>query len=107
MNEKKRQKERERGCWQAAMRRARQARRRGMNPFLIVLLFILALGTGPFTEPRFVTSPLRRPDRDRQSGGTDADDWPVTDYERGVSGPCVPAHRPGRAAIGRDLRSPG
>jgi hypothetical protein len=71
-----------------------------MNPFLVALAFVFA----------FLPVPSSR--RQPASG----DDWPITDYERGVSGPLKRAHddvgreryvsRPTMRRLVRDLRRP-
>lgn len=89
-----------RSCWEAARSRARQARRKGMSPFLVALAFVLA----------FLSLSSSR--RHLGSG----DDWPITDYERGVSRPLKRQRdgagsdryiaRPTMRRLMRDLRRP-
>lgn len=77
-------KKRRRGCYEVATRRARRARRRGLNPVLFWLLFVwafLAALFGPGVLSR------RALGADNGSGKASPDDWPVTDYERGHPGP--------------------
>lgn len=70
------------GCYAVAMRRARRARRRGLNPVLAWLLFVWAFLAAPFG---LGILPRRAPQSG--NGQVSLDDWPVTDYERGHPGP--------------------
>jgi len=70
------------GCYRVAMRRARRARRTGLNPVLVGLLFVLAFLSAPF-ERRVLPASVVRP----ESGKASPESWPVTDYERGHPGP--------------------
>lgn len=82
MTTDRRTNKRRKGCYEVAMRRARRARRRGLNPVLIWLLFVwafLSAPLGPGVLPRRAPGPA--------NGQASQADWPVTDYERGHPGP--------------------
>lgn len=74
-----RRKKRRKGCYEVAMRRAR---RTGLNPALIWLLFVWAFLSAPFGL-RVPPAPVPQ----RKNTQASSDDWPVTDYERGHPGP--------------------
>lgn len=75
-------------CHAIASLRARHARRQGRSRTIAMLVFVWAFLSGPFRLPA-VASQLARgpsfPPSPSGEGGKD-DDWPVTDYERGVGG---------------------
>lgn len=82
MTTDRRMKERRTDCYEVARRRARRARRTGLNPVLVCLLFVWAFLSAPFGRNVF-PAPAVGP------GGRKVppEDWPVTDYERGHPGP--------------------
>lgn len=82
MTTDRRTKKRRKGCYEVAMRRARRARRTGLNPVLIWLLFVWAFLSAPFGPG---VLPRRAPGSG--NGQASQDDWPVTEYERGHPGP--------------------
>lgn len=82
MTTDKRTKKARKGCYEVALRRARLARRVGSGASVVWLLFVWALLSAPFARK---VLPLHMPAR--MGGQTSQEDWPVTDYERGLSGP--------------------
>lgn len=105
---RKTRRRKQRSCWEIACWHARQARRQGMNPVLVALVFLAALLSimPPLSFP--TTAPQRR----RSCSG---EDWPVTDYERGYPGPELKRKghkgdrygaRPSMRRLMRDLRRP-
>lgn len=94
-------KRRQKSCWKIALARARQARRQKNHPILIGWAFIAALLS--------IRTPDMLPARPQQSD-TD-NDWPISDYERGVSTmPKRPRERyskqPSMKHLMSDLRRP-
>lgn len=88
MTTETRKKDRRRGCYSVAVRRAWQARRRGLNPVIVVMAFIWAFVSAPFGEAVLPAPVTRSRGYEQRS----PEDWPVTDYERGHPGPFK--HRP-------------
>jgi len=95
-------KRRQKSCVEIAVTRVRQARRRKMNLILIAWAFVAAL-----LSPRSTI--------ERQHSGLSqndaADDWPISDYERGYStSPKLRRERyseqPSIKRLMRDLRRP-
>lgn len=89
-------------CVEIALTRARQARRRKMNPILIAWVFVAALLSPHSTVARQHLS-LTQNDA--------ADDWPMSDYERGYSTSSKPRRerystQPSMKRLMRDLRRP-
>lgn len=82
MTTDRRTKKRRKDCCGVAMRRARRARQKGFNPVLVWLLFM-----GAFLSAPFGLRALLRRVPEYPNGHASPDDWPVTDYERGHSGP--------------------
>lgn len=97
---------RRRSCRELARFRAQQARRKGMNPVLVALVFVMAL----LSMPSIFPTPAPAPRRPRPSG----ENWPVTEYERGPSWPQRRSPRrldrygarPPMRRLMRDLRRP-
>lgn len=94
-------KRRQKSCWEIALTRARQARRQKKHPILIGWVFIAALLS--------IRTPVMMPAKPQQSKVDD--DWPISDYERGVSTmPKRPRERyseqPTLKRLMRDLRRP-
>ncbi len=78
---------RRKGCHAIARQRARHARKRGRSHIIVLLIFLWALLSGPFRTPSAAFLPDRRVGPlPRQPVGTEGDDWPVTEYERGGGG---------------------
>ena len=94
--------ERWKRCYALALQRARMARRQGRNRLVMLMLFLWALlstmarsmvDTGyPQTAPSY---------RLRASGTSETEDWPVTDYERGLGGDIFLRPRPSASGTGR------
>lgn len=80
-------KERWRRCHALALQRARMARRQGRNRLVALLVFIWALLSAITSSSKDAGFPLKAPSpHPRTSGTPEANDWPVTDYERGLGG---------------------
>lgn len=83
MTKETRKKDRRRGCYSAAVRRAQRARRTGVNPVLVWLLFLWALLSAPFGRA-VLPAPVPRP---RERCQASPEEWLISDYERGHPGP--------------------
>lgn len=73
--------DRRKGCHAVAMHRVRMARRQGRGRLVVFLIFLWAILSGPFPSPR---PPSRAKD----------EEWPITDYERGLGGDLLLRPRP-------------
>lgn len=106
---------RRKNCHAIAKARARQARRKGSNPFLVALVFVWAFLSSALSTPRVVSPPSRMPvPSDPGADQAAPDERPMNDYERGLAGPFRhrPNHmrrysaRPSMARLMADLRRP-
>lgn len=77
---------RRKGCHAIARQRARHARRQGRSQTVVLLVFLWAFLSGPFRSPSVAFLPGRSASvLPRQPNQAEADEWPVTEYERGAS----------------------
>ena len=107
---------RKKNCHAIAKARARQARRKGSNPFLVFLVFVWAFLASVLSAPRLgFPSPKGSIPSRLEADRTAPDERPINDYERGLSGPFKHRPRPGmgryraRPSMARlmaDLRRP-
>lgn len=93
MTKETRKKDRRRGCYSVAIRRAQRARRAGVNPVLVWPLFLWAFLSAPF-ERAILPAPVPRP---RERCQVSPEEWPISDYERGHPGPFK--RRPSSGAL--------
>ena len=91
-----------RRCHALAMQRARMARRQGRNRLVALLVFLWALLSAVARSRVDAGYPQTAPSpRPRTSGTPETEDWPMTDYERGLGGDVILRPRPPVSQTGR------
>lgn len=93
--------ERWRRCYALALQRARMARRQGRNRLVVLMLFmwtLLSAATRSMVNADYTPT---KPSRPRSSRISETEDWPVTDYERGLGGDVFLRPRSSVSGTGR------